>query len=215
MNLPDSSVHGILQARILEWVAILFSSGSSLPRDWTQVSCIAGRFFTYWASRETFFFSFTLLKTPFTHLCSLSSLILYPLLCQLTALSHQSNFLIFLFYPFSCHFMFSMLITDILSYKRLFISTTVSEESRIKFESWFSFICWVTSGKSLKSFELVFSSIKMGIILFTLGDSFSFHKNGHNNSWNRYLISSAFLSLCLCNLFCCLPELILWAWFIL
>ena len=44
------SVHGILQARILEWVAIPWSSR---PRDWTWVSCIAGRFFTIWATRET------------------------------------------------------------------------------------------------------------------------------------------------------------------
>ena len=43
---PGSSVHGILQARILEWVAIPFSRGSSQPRDQTWVSCIAGRFFT-------------------------------------------------------------------------------------------------------------------------------------------------------------------------
>ena len=43
---PDSSVHGILQARILERVAISSSRGSSRPRDGTQVSCIAGRFFT-------------------------------------------------------------------------------------------------------------------------------------------------------------------------
>ena len=43
---PGSSVHGILQARILEWVAIPFSRGSSRPRDQTWVSCIAGRFFT-------------------------------------------------------------------------------------------------------------------------------------------------------------------------
>ena len=43
---PGSSVHGILQARILEWVAIPFSRGSSQPRDQTRVSCIAGRFFT-------------------------------------------------------------------------------------------------------------------------------------------------------------------------
>jgi len=40
---PVSSVHGILQARILEWVAIAFSRGSSSPRDQTQISCIAGR----------------------------------------------------------------------------------------------------------------------------------------------------------------------------
>ena len=45
-SLPGSSVHGILQARILEWVAFLFSRGSSWPRDRTWVCCIAGRFFT-------------------------------------------------------------------------------------------------------------------------------------------------------------------------
>ena len=44
-SLPGSSVHGILQARILEWVAMRFSRGSSHPRDQTLVSCIAGRFF--------------------------------------------------------------------------------------------------------------------------------------------------------------------------
>ena len=49
----DYTVHGILQARILEWVAFRFSRGSSQPRDWTQVSHIAGRFFTSWATRET------------------------------------------------------------------------------------------------------------------------------------------------------------------
>ena len=43
---PGSSVHGILQARILEWVAISFSRGSSRSRDWTWVSCLAGGFFT-------------------------------------------------------------------------------------------------------------------------------------------------------------------------
>ena len=47
-----SSVHGILQARVLEWVAIPFSRGSSQSRDWTRVSWIAGRFFTIWATRE-------------------------------------------------------------------------------------------------------------------------------------------------------------------
>ena len=43
---PGSSVHGILQAGILKWIAIPFSRGSSQPRDRSQVSCIAGRFFT-------------------------------------------------------------------------------------------------------------------------------------------------------------------------
>ena len=49
---PGFSVHGILQARILEWVAIPFSRGSYQPRDQTQVSCTAGRFFTIWATKE-------------------------------------------------------------------------------------------------------------------------------------------------------------------
>ena len=49
---PGSSVHGLLQARVLEWVAIPFSRGSSQPRDGSQVSCIAGRFFTVSASWE-------------------------------------------------------------------------------------------------------------------------------------------------------------------
>ena len=47
-----SSVYRILQARILEWVAIPFSRGSSQPRDWTWVSCTEGRFFTAWVTRE-------------------------------------------------------------------------------------------------------------------------------------------------------------------
>ena len=49
---PGSSVHGIFQARVLEWVAISFSRGSSQPRDRTQVSHIAGRCFNLWAIRE-------------------------------------------------------------------------------------------------------------------------------------------------------------------
>ena len=48
----DYTVHGILQAKIVEWVAIPFSRGSLQPRDRTQVSHIAGRFFTNWATRE-------------------------------------------------------------------------------------------------------------------------------------------------------------------
>ena len=51
-SLPGSSVHGILQARILEWVAIPFSRASSQPKDWTQVSCISGRFSTVWESES-------------------------------------------------------------------------------------------------------------------------------------------------------------------
>ena len=52
---PGSYIHGIFQARILEWVAISFSSGSSQSRDWTHISCVswtAGGFFTHWAVGE-------------------------------------------------------------------------------------------------------------------------------------------------------------------
>ena len=51
-SLSGSSVHGILQPRILECVAVSFCSGSSRPRDQTGVSCIVGRFFTIWVTRE-------------------------------------------------------------------------------------------------------------------------------------------------------------------
>ena len=51
-SLSGSSVHGILWARILEWVAISFSRESSQPSDRIQVSCIAGRFFTVWATKK-------------------------------------------------------------------------------------------------------------------------------------------------------------------
>ena len=51
-NPMDYTVHGILQARILGWVTFPFSKGSSQPRDWTQISCVAGGFFTTWATRE-------------------------------------------------------------------------------------------------------------------------------------------------------------------
>ena len=51
-NLPGSSVHEILQARILEWVAIPFSGGPFQPRNQTQVSRIADRLFTVWATKE-------------------------------------------------------------------------------------------------------------------------------------------------------------------
>ena len=49
---PGFSVHGVFQARTLEWVSISSSRGSSWPRDWTRVSCIAGGFFACWAIRE-------------------------------------------------------------------------------------------------------------------------------------------------------------------
>ena len=51
-SLPGSSVHGIPQARILQWIAMCSSRGSSQPRYQTQGSPTAGRFFTIWATRE-------------------------------------------------------------------------------------------------------------------------------------------------------------------
>ena len=48
----DYTVHEILQTRILEWVVVPFYRGSSQPRDRTQVSRTAGRFFTRWSTRE-------------------------------------------------------------------------------------------------------------------------------------------------------------------
>ena len=51
-SLPGSSAHGIIPARMLEWVAIFSSRGSAQRRDWTCISCIAGRIFYQWATRE-------------------------------------------------------------------------------------------------------------------------------------------------------------------
>ena len=69
-SLPGFSVHGISQARILEWVAISFSRGSSQPRDRIQVSCIAGRCFTLWATMEAKYRIHTLSKRKDTHIKS-------------------------------------------------------------------------------------------------------------------------------------------------
>ena len=49
---PGFSIHGILQARILKWVAISFSRGSSCPRDRTHISCLSRQTLSHWASRE-------------------------------------------------------------------------------------------------------------------------------------------------------------------
>ena len=57
-SLPGSSVHAIFQARVLEWVAISFSRGSSRPRDQTWVSRIVGRGFTIWATKEDTFLNY-------------------------------------------------------------------------------------------------------------------------------------------------------------
>ena len=60
---PGSSVYRIFQARIVEWIAISFSRGSSRPRNQTKVSCVAGRFFTYWARREAWYIAYLFTMT--------------------------------------------------------------------------------------------------------------------------------------------------------
>ena len=83
-SLPGPSVHGILQARILEWVAIPFSRGSSWPRDQTRVSCIrgglwiAGRFFTNWVTGEAWHRRYHWPKTAFEYELYLHDSILLP-----------------------------------------------------------------------------------------------------------------------------------------
>ena len=72
---PGFSAHGIYQARRLEWVVIPFSRGSFQPRDESQVSCIAGRFFTIWTTREAnlvtnFFISWTMQALILISLCN-------------------------------------------------------------------------------------------------------------------------------------------------
>ena len=64
-RLPGFPVHGILQARILEWIAIPFSRGSPWPRDWTLVSCIAGSFFTTWAIGKSLLTKISMSKLVF------------------------------------------------------------------------------------------------------------------------------------------------------
>ena len=67
---PEASVHGILQARTLEWVAIPFSRESSQPRGQTQISCIAGGFFTIWATREAHIYvTYIYIYKVWTHFC--------------------------------------------------------------------------------------------------------------------------------------------------
>ena len=94
---PGSSVHGILQARILEWVAVSFSGGYSRPRDRTLVSYIAGGFFTTSATWEALFpFFFQSLATVlFEHEGRAMSLLsfLWHIICGLTYSRYSINFL--------------------------------------------------------------------------------------------------------------------------
>ena len=76
---PGSSVHGILQARLLEWVAISFARGSSRPRDRTPVSCIAGRHFTVCTTREVLKIGWTNIHQVIkTTVCKRKTVIIIP-----------------------------------------------------------------------------------------------------------------------------------------
>ena len=83
LSLPGSSVHGILQAIVLEWIAISFSRVSSQPRDQTRVSRIVGWHFTVWATREATVAQ--LCPTLFQPMdCSMPSLSVHHQLLELT-----------------------------------------------------------------------------------------------------------------------------------
>ena len=89
-SLPGSSVHGIFQTRVLEWVAISFSRRSSQPRDWTQISCIVGRCFTIWATREVWSWPIYL-ESKAIHSCVFYSTSWGPWVCKhLKYLSNQN-----------------------------------------------------------------------------------------------------------------------------
>ena len=90
-SLPGSSVRGVFQARILEWVSISFSRRSSHPRVRTQVSCIVGRHFTDWATREVHgecttmsFLGFRGLQPVYLFLFTFKSLYLISSLCVMS-----------------------------------------------------------------------------------------------------------------------------------
>ena len=90
-NLPGVFIHGILQAKILELVAIPFSGGPSWPRDQTWISCFAGRFFTIWATREALNLIILMFNiTPYKVLCYvLSSFSRVQLFLTLRTIAHQ------------------------------------------------------------------------------------------------------------------------------
>ena len=86
---PGSCVHGLIQARTLEWVAMPSSRGSSHPRDWSQVSLISSRLFTVWATREAHSYLLNMFKLYF-HTDSILLLQLIPLVIVFS-LSISSN----------------------------------------------------------------------------------------------------------------------------
>ena len=110
-NPMDYTVHGILQARVLEWVAFPFSRGSFQPRNRTQVSRIAGGFFTSWDTKESLLFH----KYCIMHVTNEDYWQLFYLLCFIFVLSVKQTWFTFdAFYPVleSCRFQL-ILVTEI------------------------------------------------------------------------------------------------------
>ena len=97
------TVHGILQARILEWVAVPFSRGFSQPRDQTQVFHIVGKFFTSWATREAPLVTFS--SVQFSSVAQLCPILCNPMDYSLPGFSFheilQARILEWLAVPFS------------------------------------------------------------------------------------------------------------------
>ena len=89
--LPGFSVHGIFQARILEWIAISSSRGSSWPRDWIWVSCMTGRFFTIWATGKSPSFLLGNAQSPELP-CSLPWDMPYPLSTIFGSSDHKDSY---------------------------------------------------------------------------------------------------------------------------
>ena len=88
---PGFSVHGILQARVLEWVAMPSSRGSSQPKDWTQVSHIADGFFTIWSRWPNIIVNFYFMSLGFTRWhCSISGLPIYTILQSISIVNLYS-----------------------------------------------------------------------------------------------------------------------------
>ena len=87
------SIHGTLQARILEWVAKPFSRGTSWPRDLTQVSCIVSRFFTIWASwpRKSSAYLFIINEYVYYKYLFLTVLNLHCCICAFSSCSAQAS----------------------------------------------------------------------------------------------------------------------------
>ena len=90
-SLPGSSVHGTFQVRILEWVAMPSSRGSSQPSDWTHVSGIAGGFFIHWATWEGLTMSLTPNKCPTLQILPQSWLLNNPAYSKYLLIPSYSN----------------------------------------------------------------------------------------------------------------------------